>query len=103
MIHALLPALLAAAAMLIQDQVGTVMVKLEAGDNGWLAGVMDAIGYLFGILTLNTALTTLSSGNLDSTILVLSLVTVANVVGTKAGQVEGRWLLNRHHRKRVVA
>lgn len=89
--------------MLVQDQLGTLMVKFEAADRGWEAGAMDAIGYLFGLLTLNTALSTMSGHDTTATILVVGLVTIANVVGTKAGQVEGRWLLNRHHRKRELA
>ena len=81
--------LVAALAVVVQDVVGTVMVMAEAKGRGWLAGVMDAIGWIVGITTTTISVTALQGHDMPRKVAVVLLVTIANVVGTKLGQLVG--------------
>lgn len=84
-------ALLAACCMVVQDVLGVIMVQAEASNRGWLAGFVDAGMWLFGINTTTAAVTSHGS----TRVLVMALVSVANVFGTKLGQVTGQKLMRR--------
>ena len=86
---------MAAGCMLITDVLGTVMVQAEAANRGWLAGLMDMLGWYVGIATTTISVTSLAGNNTAQKIWVLALVGAANVLGTKLGQVTGKWLLAR--------
>ena len=89
----MLTALLAAAAMVISDILATVMVMAEAREMGWLAGLLDMLGWYVGILTTTVSVSTLSGHDTADKIYVLAFVGLANVIGTKLGQVTGSRLL----------
>ena len=82
-------AIVAALAMFVQDVIGTVMVMSEAKNRGWLAGVLDSAGWLVGITTTTIAVTALNGHDTGKKIAVVVLVSVANLFGTKTGQVLG--------------
>lgn len=86
-------ALLAAACMIVSDILAVILVQAEAANRGWLAGIMDMLGWYVGIATTTISVTTLAGHDTQRKILVLVLVGAANVVGTKVGQVTGKWLL----------
>ena|ERR1035437_2417916 len=80
---------LAALAMVLQDIVATVMVMCEAKGRGWLAGILDAIGWIVGITTLTISVSALQGHDTPKKVAVIVLVTIANVLGTKLGQLVG--------------
>jgi len=82
-------AFLAAAAMIVQDTVAVVMVQAEAKNLGWTAGFMDAIGWLVAFVSLRISITSHGAGEIEAVV----LVSVANVLGTKLGQVTGKRFL----------
>jgi len=82
-------ALLAAGAMLITDVLGVVMVQAEARNRGWLAGLCDCAQWLVGITTTTVAVTTLQGHSTTQKIVVVVLVSAANILGTKLGQIIG--------------
>lgn len=82
-------ALIAAVAMLVQDAISTVLVMAEARNRGWLAGFLDAAAWIVGITTATIAISTLQGNDLADKAYVVVFVSVANVLGTKLGQVIG--------------
>ena len=84
-------ACVAAVAMLFQDIIATVMVQSEAKNKGWTAGWLDAAGYLVGIVCAKIVIKSHGAGEVEA----LVLVTVANVLGTKLGQVTGQRFLDK--------
>jgi len=86
-------AVLAALCMVVQDVVATIMVMAEAANRGWLAGVMDTVGWYFSITTTSISVTALQSHVVSEKVEVLLLVGLANLFGTKLGQVTGHRLL----------
>lgn len=96
-------ALVAAIAMVVTDIVGVIQVQAEAANRGWLAGFCDAIAWGVGIATVTISVSALQGHNMGEKILVVALVTVANIVGTKLGQVIGKKLLASRHVKRLFA
>jgi hypothetical protein len=86
-------ALIAAGCMIVSDVLAVILVQAEAANRGWLAGLMDMLGWYVGIATTTISVTTLAGRDTASKIWVLVLVGAANVLGTKLGQVTGKWLL----------
>ena len=82
-------AIIAAVAMLVQDAISTVLVMAEAKNRGWLAGFLDAAAWLVGVTTATIAITTLQGHDLTDKVYVIVLVSIANVIGTKIGQMIG--------------
>jgi hypothetical protein len=82
-------ALLAAGAMIVQDTVAVVMVQAESKQLGWTAGFMDAIGWLVAFVSLRISITSHGTGEIEAVV----LVSIANVVGTKLGQLTGKRFL----------
>ena len=89
----MLIALLAAISMVATDILGTVMVMAEAAGRGWLAGIMDTLGWLVSITTLTISVTALQGHSWTEKTWVVGLVSLANLFGTKAGQMIGSHLL----------
>lgn len=97
-------ALLAAGTMLVTDVLGVVMVQAEAKNRGWLAGIMDAVQWVVGITTTTLSVTAFQGHRLSEKLLVGACVTVANVLGTKLGQLVGkRWVTDRTLEERLSA
>jgi len=88
-----LVALIAAAAMVVTDVMGVIMVMAEAHNRGWLAGWMDTAQWLVGIVTTTISVTALQGHSFGEKALVVLLVSAANLFGTKLGQVIGRRLV----------
>lgn len=82
-------ALIAAAAMVATDVLGVIMVQAEARNRGWLAGWMDTAQWLVGIATTTISVTALQGHSVSEKVLVVGLVSTANLFGTKLGQVIG--------------
>lgn len=82
-------ALLAALCMVVQDVVAVVMVQAENRSRGWLAGILDAFAWCFGMATTTVAVSTLQGHHTAAKVAVIVAVSVANVLGSKLGQVVG--------------
>ena len=65
------------------------MIMAEAKNRGWLAGWMDAAGWILAISTTTITVSTLQGNNTGEKVVVVVLVTTANLLGTKLGQVIG--------------
>lgn len=83
-------AIIAALAMAVQDVLSTVMVMAEAKNRGWLAGCMDGLCWIVGITTTTISINALNGHSLSTKVAVVVLVTLANVFGTKGGQLVGQ-------------
>lgn len=83
-------ALLAALCMVFQDVLGTLMVQAEARNHGWLAGFCDSVMWLFSIATTAISVTALQGHNIHEKVLVILLVTLANLVGSRLGVYFGK-------------
>jgi len=81
--------ILAALAMVFQDCLGVMMVQAEARDRGWLAGALDACGWLFGIATTTISVSALQGHDTGLKIAVIVAVSAANILGSKLGQMIG--------------
>jgi hypothetical protein len=81
--------LLAALCMVFQDVLAVMMVQAEARDRGWLAGILDAVGWGFAIATTTVSVTALQGHNTGLKVAVVVFVTIANIIGSKLGQVLG--------------
>ena len=97
----MLNAILAALCMVAVDILNTIMVQAEAGSRGWLAGIMDTLGWYPAIVCTTLCVVALDGPSLSDKVAVLTLVGVANLFGTKAGQIIGTRLLARLARKRA--
>ena len=86
-------ALLAAVTMVVTDVLGVILVQAEAANRGWLAGWMDTAQWLVGIVTTTISVTALQGHSFSEKALVVGLVSAANLLGTKLGQVLGARLL----------
>ena len=82
-------AVIAALAMVVQDAIATVLVMAEAKNRGWLAGFLDAAGWIVGITTITISINALNGHSLSTKVAVVVLVSLANVFGTKLGQIIG--------------
>ena len=78
-------AILAAAAMLVQDVISVPLTQAEARNRVHLAGVLDTLGWLVAITTTFLAVNTLQGHNTGDKVLVIVLVSAANYVGTATG------------------
>lgn len=87
-------ALIGAIAMAIDDALSVILVQAEAANRGWLAGFCDAAMWGVGILTTTISVTAFQGHSLREKLLVAVFVTVANMLGTKLGQVMGKRLLS---------
>lgn len=96
-------ALIAAAAMVVADILATIMVMAEAKERGWLAGLLDMAGWYVGIATTTISVSSLEGHNTMQKVYVLVFVGLANVVGTKLGQVTGSKLLKSKTLRQVAA
>lgn len=96
-------AIIAAVAMVATDVLGVIMVQAEAANRGWLAGWMDTAQWLVGIATTTISVTALQGHSLSEKVWVVLLVSAANLLGTKLGQVIGKKLLASRHIRRVFA
>ncbi|HEX7355254.1 MAG TPA: hypothetical protein VF288_10530 [Mycobacteriales bacterium] len=90
----MLVAIVAAVAMFVDDAISVVLVQAEAANHGWLAGICDGAMWGVGILTTTISINAFDGHSLTEKVLVALLVTVANVLGTKAGQLMGKRLLS---------
>ena len=88
-------ALLAAFSMFIQDSVGVIEVQAEALNHGWIAGFCNAGKWVVAITCTTISVSVLKGHNFSQQVLVVSLVMVANVLGSKAGQIIGQRYFNR--------
>lgn len=96
MTHGLSIAILAAACMVVQDTLGTIMVQAEAANRGWLAGLCDMVGWYFSIGTTSISVAAINGhGGFWPKFWVFSIVGISNIFGTKLGQVSGQWILKR--------
>ncbi len=86
-------AIIAAVAMVATDVLGVVMVMAESHNRGWLAGSMDTAQWLVGIATTTISVTALQGHSVGEKILVVGLVSAANLFGTKLGQLLGQRLV----------
>jgi hypothetical protein len=75
--------------MVITDLVGVMLVQAEARNHGWLSGWLDTAQWLPGILCSTVTITILQSNSWLHKILVILVVSAANLFGTKFGQVIG--------------
>lgn len=97
-------ALLAALTMVATDVVGVIMVQAEARNRGWLAGWCDTAQWLVGITTTFITIDALNGHSLSEKVWVVVLVSAANLLGTKLGQVIGsRWVKDRTFEQRLSA
>jgi len=78
-------AILAALSMLVQDVFEAMKILSLARHHGWMAGFSDAVMWLMMFFSMDEAITKTGSGKL----LIIVLVTIANVLGQKLGQVMG--------------
>ena len=85
----MLIALWAALAMVVQDILGVLMVQSENRKRGTLAGVFDAAGWLFALVTLKYSLAAVDGHNTSLKVLVVLSVTVANIIGSRLGVMFG--------------
>lgn len=75
----------AAAAMLVQDVLATVMVVAESRGRAHLAASMDTLGWLAQITCTASAVVTLATGTLAAKVAIVAAVSAANYAGTWAG------------------
>lgn len=96
--------LIAAFSMVIQDAAGTVMVVAEARGRGWLAGILDAVGWIFAITTTFISVDSLSGHDFAKKAAVVLAVSAANIFGTKLGESLGsRFVKDRTIEQRLAA
>ena len=89
----LLTALLAAAAMLIQDICGVLLVQAEARNRAGLAALFDSIMWLAQISTVTISVTALQGHQFDAKAIIILFVEAANIAGCFAGVAIGRrWI-----------
>lgn len=77
-------ALLAAVCMVAQDMLGVIMVQAEARNRDWLSGFGDFLGWPIGMVTTVVTVTALQGNNTHEKVLVIVVVSAANLFGTVA-------------------
>lgn len=86
-------ALLAAAAMFLQDLVAVPLTQAEARNKAHLAGLLDTLGWLVAIATTFISVNTLQGHNFSAKVWVIVLVSGANYFGTVLGtKIGGRFV-----------
>lgn len=83
-------ALIAALSMLFQDVLAVLLVQAESRGKGLRSGVLDAAMWICGVVTNHYALNTLNGHNLMSTVVVVTLVSAANIAGCILGNRIGK-------------
>lgn len=83
-------AVLAAIAMLFQDILGVLMVQAEARNRGLLSGTFDSLQWFAAITTTTISVTALQGHSFGEKVLVIVLVTLANLVGSVIGVQVGK-------------
>ena len=83
-------AILAAACMVVQDVMGSLMVIAEARGKIWLSGALDAAMWIAGITTTSFSVVALTGHNTTEKVLLVSCVTAANLGGTALGVWTGK-------------
>jgi cytochrome b len=98
-------ALAAAGAMVVQDILSVLLVQAEARNHAWLSGLFDSLSWLAAITTTTISVTTLQGHNLEGKVLVVVLVSAANVLGSAAGVALGERFITTAggHRRRRLA
>lgn len=86
-------AVLAALAMVVNDIFGTLMVQAEARNRGWLAGMFDSLQWFATITTTTISVTALQGHSLHEKVLVICLVTAANLCGSAIGVYVGKRII----------
>jgi hypothetical protein len=99
----MITALVAAVAMVVSDVLGTCMVMAEARAMGWTAGLLDMLGWYVSIATTTISVTTLGGHDLTNKIYVLTFVGLANIFGTKLGQLTGSRFLKTKAERLIAA
>jgi hypothetical protein len=82
-------AILAALSMLVQDISEAIKIIALSRNRGWSAGVTDAIMWLMALFSLGEALQHKGTERYE----IIVLVTIANVLGQKIGQVIGNKII----------
>jgi hypothetical protein len=85
--------LIASVAMVAQDILGTILVMAEANERGWLAGWCDAAAWCVSITTATLSITAFQGHDWPLKIGIVVGVSIANVGGTKVGQIIGSHLM----------
>lgn len=75
----------------------------EAREMGWLAGALDMAGWYVSIGTTTISVSSLEGHDTAKKIYVLIFVGLANMIGTKLGQVTGSRLLKTKVQKEIAA
>ena len=91
-------AVLAFAAMCVNDLLGTAMVIFEAHFNAPLAGLMDVLGYLASLTCSVLALDSILANGWRNrrSLVIITAVSCANFAGTYAGVAIGQILTSAH-------
>lgn len=86
--------ILAAAAMVAQDILLTLMVQAQTRHHWVLAGLLDSVGFLTQVVTYGVSIDVVIKNGLNSRSLwVLAALTAANFIGTGMGTLLGdRWI-----------
>lgn len=112
----MLVALIAAVAMILQDIVGTIQMQLEAssldlpvrrswrdyiggGWRAWGSALLDQVGWMVALTSTFISIDALQGHNFNEKVLVVTAVSIANIVGTRAGQEMGIALLRKRNKK----
>jgi hypothetical protein len=86
-------ALLAAAAMFLQDLIAVPLTQAEARNKAHLAGLLDTVGWLVAIATTFISVNTLQGHNMTEKVLVVAFVSASNYFGTYLGtKLGGRYV-----------
>lgn len=92
--HAIiLTAIIAGAAMLVEDVLGTLLVQANAKDLAWLSGLLDALAWGAGIITTTVSVTALQGHSMLAKVVVITAITIANVLGSVMGVKIGQRIL----------
>jgi hypothetical protein len=75
--------------MMIQDTLGIILLLAATRNRGWLAGIMDSVQWLVGITTTTISVSAFQGHSMTEKILVVAIVSAANLFGTKLGEVLG--------------
>lgn len=86
-------AIIAGAAMLVEDVLGTLLVQANAKGLAWLSGVLDALAWGAGIVTTTVSVSALQGHSMLAKVVVISVITVANVFGSVIGVKLGEKLI----------
>lgn len=97
----MIDAVLAALCMVLVDVLSVVMVQAEAANRGWLAGIMDTLGWYPSIVCTTLCVLALDGHSWSAKVAVLLFVGAANLFGTKLGQIVGQEIMARTGRKSV--